>query len=55
VIGALLWVALLVYAGYLFGSVPVVKNNLTVVIFAIILLSISPVIFELVRHRLKRA
>jgi membrane-associated protein len=55
VIGAVLWVALLAYAGYLFGSVPVVKNNLTLVIFAIILLSISPAIFELVRHRLKRA
>ena len=55
VIGAVLWVALLVYAGYLFGSVPVVKNNLTLVIFAIILLSISPAVFELLRHRLKRA
>jgi membrane-associated protein len=54
VIGAVLWVALLAYAGYLFGSVPVVKNNLTVVIFAIILLSISPALLELVRHRLKR-
>jgi len=55
VIGGVLWVALLVYAGYLFGSVPVIKNNLTLVIFAIILLSISPAILELVRHRLKRA
>jgi len=55
VIGAVLWVALLVYAGYLFGSVPVVKNNLTLVIFAIILLSISPAVFEVLRQRLKRA
>jgi membrane-associated protein len=55
VIGAVLWAALLIYAGYLFGSVPVVKNNLTLVIFAIILLSISPAVFEVLRHRLKRA
>ena len=55
VIGAVLWVALLAYAGYLFGSVPMVKNNLTLVIFAIILLSISPALFELVRHRFRRA
>jgi membrane-associated protein len=55
VTGALLWVALITYAGYLFGNVPLVKNNLTLVIFAIILLSTSPAIIELVRHRLKRA
>lgn len=53
-IGALLWVALLVYAGYLFGNVPLVKNNLTLVIFAIILLSTSPAIVEVLRHRLRR-
>jgi membrane-associated protein len=55
VVGALLWVGLLVYAGYLFGNVPLVKNNLTLVIFAIILLSTSPAIVEVVRHRLRRA
>jgi len=50
--GALLWVGLITYAGYFFGNLPVVKNNLTVVILAIILLSISPGIVELVRHKL---
>jgi membrane-associated protein len=34
--GAVLWVALITYAGYLFGNVPIVKNNLTVVILGII-------------------
>ena len=38
VVGAVLWVALIAYAGYLFGNVPLVKNNLTLVIFGIILL-----------------
>ncbi len=55
VTGALLWVALITYAGYLFGNVPLVKNNLTLVILAIILVSTSPAIIEVVRHRLKRA
>lgn len=50
--GAVLWVGLISYAGYFFGNLPVVKNNLTVVILAIILLSISPGIVELVRHKL---
>ena len=54
VAGAVLWVALIAYAGYLFGNVPLVQNNLTLVIFGIILLSISPAIIEVLRHRLKR-
>jgi membrane-associated protein len=42
VAGALIWVVSLCSAGYLFGNIPVVKDNLTVVIIAIVLLSISP-------------
>ena len=41
-VGAVLWVAILTYAGYLFGNIPVIKNNLTVVIIAIIVLSLLP-------------
>jgi membrane-associated protein len=51
VIGAVLWVVLLVYAGYFFGNIPVIKNNLTVVIFAIIGLSLLPIAFEWLRAR----
>jgi membrane-associated protein len=53
--GAVLWVALIAYAGYLFGQVPVVQKNLTLVILGIILLSISPGIIEVMRQRFKRA
>jgi len=49
--GAVLWVGLLVTAGYLFGNVPLVKNNLTIVIFAIVLLSVSPIAIEYLRAR----
>ena len=55
VAGALLWVASLTYAGYFFGNLPAVKNNLSLVILGIIVLSISPGIVELLRHKLKRA
>ncbi len=40
--GAILWVASLTYAGYLFGNIPIIKNNLTVVILAIIVISLLP-------------
>ncbi|KAB7895877.1 DedA family protein [Rouxiella sp. S1S-2] len=51
VIGALIWVLLLTYAGYLFGNVPFVQNNLKFVIVAIIVVSVLPAIIEVVRHR----
>lgn len=50
-LGALLWVGLLVPAGYYFGNLPIVKNNLTAVIMLIILLSLMPGILEYLRHR----
>jgi membrane-associated protein len=49
--GSIAWVGSLTYAGYYFGNVPVVKQNLTLVILAIVLLSISPAIVEYLRHR----
>ena len=55
VAGGVLWVGSLGYAGYWFGNVPWVKDNLTLVIFGIILLSIAPAIIEVVRHKLMRA
>jgi membrane-associated protein len=51
VTGALLWVASLTYAGYFFGNLPVVKDNLTLVIIGIIVLSIMPGIIEFWRAR----
>ncbi len=53
--GALAWVLSLMYAGYWFGNVPFVKQNLTWVIVGIVVLSVTPLAFEYVRQRLKRA
>ena len=55
VVGAVLWVVSLVTAGYLFGNVPLVKNNLTIVIFAIVLVSVSPIAIEYLRARASKA
>lgn len=51
VIGGLVWVALFTFGGYLFGNIPIVKNNFTLVILAIIALSLVPPVLEWVRHR----
>jgi len=51
VIGAVAWVGILVYAGYFFGNLPVVKNNFSLVILVIIVLSILPMLIEWLRHR----
>jgi membrane-associated protein len=53
--GAVLWVVSLVTAGYFFGNMPVVRNNLTVVIFGIIALSLAPLAIEYLRARARRA
>jgi len=51
VIGAFLWVVLLMPAGYFFANVPFVKENFSMVILAIIILSILPGVFEVWRER----
>jgi len=53
--GALLWVISLVYAGYFFGNIPVIRQNLTAVIFVIIGISLMPIALEALKARLRRA
>jgi len=52
--GGILWVAVLVLGGYYFGNVPLVKNNFSIAIFAIVFISCLPIIIEFWRHRRKR-
>jgi len=51
VLGALLWVVSLCLAGYWFGNLPLVKDNLGFVILAIIAVSVSPIVVEYLRGR----
>ena len=52
-IGGAAWVALFCYAGYFFGDLPVVQENLKLLIVAIIVISILPAIIEVVRAKIK--
>jgi membrane-associated protein len=53
--GGVLWIVSLTLAGYFFGNIPVVKNNLTLVIFGIIFISILPGIIEYLRHKTQQS
>jgi membrane-associated protein len=48
-IGALAWVGLCLLAGVLFGNVPIVKNNFSLVTIGIVLVSLLPILVEYVR------
>ncbi len=49
--GGVLWISLFVYAGYYFGNIPIVEENFTLVIMAIIFVSILPGVVEYLRQR----
>lgn len=52
--GAVLWVVGLVSAGYFLGNIPVVKNNFSLVIYGIIIVSVLPVVVEFLRAKLRK-
>jgi membrane-associated protein len=49
--GNLLWIISFTTVGYIFGNIPVVKENFTLVVFGIIILSLLPMIIAYLRHR----
>jgi len=51
ILGAVAWINSLVFAGYFFGNIPLIKNNLTVVILIIVALSFMPAMIHFVRER----
>jgi membrane-associated protein len=53
VLGSISWVAIFVLGGYYFGNLPFVKNNFTLVVFAIIIISMLPVVIEYFRHHFR--
>lgn len=54
VVGGVGWVALFAFGGYFFGTIPFVRRNFSLVIVAIVLVSLLPGVVEFLRHR-KRA
>ena len=51
VVGTLVWIGCFLYAGYFFGNIPFVKRNFTLVVGAIILISVLPAVIEYIRSR----
>ncbi len=51
IIGALMWVGLLTYAGYFFGELPVVKNNFGLVVIGILVVSVLPMAVEIAKAK----
>jgi membrane-associated protein len=51
IVGGISWIALFIFGGYYFGNLSIVKRNFTLVIFAIIFISILPGVIEYVRQR----
>ena len=46
IVGAIIWVTSITYLGYFFGGFPIVKNNFGIVVLAIIIISITPALYE---------
>lgn len=51
VVGGIVWVCLFTLAGYFFGNITFIKENFHYAIFAIIGLSVVPIIFEFIKHK----
>ncbi len=52
IVGAALWVGICCSAGYFFGNIPVVKQNFGLVVIVIIILSVMPMMVEMLRHQI---
>ena len=53
IIGGILWVSIFLFSGFFFGEIPLIEENLTIVIFIIIFISILPPIIEYIRNKKK--
>ena len=53
VFGGIAWVAICVFSGYYFGNLEIVKNNFSLVILAILVISVLPMVIEYLRHRIE--
>jgi membrane-associated protein len=55
IIGGMLWVVLVSICGYFFGSIPIVKNNFSMVVIAIVIISIMPAVIEVLKSKMKKS
>ena len=52
-IGGVAWISLLTYAGYLFGNIPWVKKNLSLIVIGIVIVSVLPMLIKFWQERRK--
>lgn len=52
IFGGFVWVFLFTTVGYLFGNIPIVKKNFSLIIIAIILISVLPMLIEFIKHKI---
>ena len=55
IVGGIVWTALFVFGGYYFGNLPIVKNNFSIMIIIIIVLSFIPLVWEYWKHKKSKA
>lgn len=53
--GGIFWVWICVWAGYFFGAIPAVRDNFSLALLAMVLVTIIPIVLEYVKHRSKKA
>ena len=51
VVGGVLWVSVCLFSGFFFGNLPLVKQNFSLVVIAIVFISLLPAVIEYLRHR----
>ena len=54
-LGSVLWISFFTVGGYFLGNIPVIKDNITVMILAIVFISILPALFQFIRRRKQQA
>ena len=55
ILGAVLWIGGFLYVGFFFGNLAVVKRNFTLIVAAIIVVSLLPAVLEVIRSRRAKA
>jgi len=53
IVGGILWIALFIYVSFFFGNIPIIKQHFSLIILAIICISVIPVTVEVIRHIVK--
>ena len=54
ILGGILWVFSCSFAGYFFGNIPIVKDNFSLVVIAIIIISLLPIAWEYLKYQYKK-